>query len=56
MIFFSDRKKLERKFIEWMEKTENPNKSNFNLITFLDLCNLFDEDKVMKFLEGDKNE
>lgn len=51
MIYFSDRKKLDKIYKKWAEENYVP-KSTFNCITFL--SDLLDENKVKKFLEENK--
>lgn len=50
MIFFSDRKRLEKKYKEWCEKNYATN-CVYNVITFLQIKNLLDEEKVKLFLK-----
>ena len=53
MLIFSDRKKLDEKYKEWL--TSEPwlkiEDNSSNVLTFLVSKNLLDEDKVRKFLE-----
>lgn len=49
-ICFSDRKKIEKTFIQYCEKNNIP-KSLFNLITFLQIKELLDRKNMKKFLE-----
>lgn len=57
MLIFSDRKKLDEKYKEWL--TSEPwlkiEDNSSNVLTFLVSKNLLDEDKVRKFL-GINNE
>lgn len=49
IVFFSDRKKLENKYCEWLKRSKTAKDCAFNVITFL--SGLLDENKVKEFLE-----
>ena len=55
MIFFSERKKIEDRYKAWLEDNKGVKDCSFNLITFLDYADLFNEDKVDKFLGADRD-
>ena len=56
MLFFTDRKKLSEKYMKWIEQ-EKVSNCPFNVISFLELNDLLNRKKVIKFLEskGDIN-
>ena len=49
-ICFSDRKKIEKMFIEYCEQNSIP-KSLFNLITFLQIKDILNREKMKELLE-----
>lgn len=53
MIFFTDRKKIEDKYNEWLKENIGVKDCPFNVITFLEP--LLDEEKVKKFLKEERN-
>lgn len=53
-VYFSQRKALENKYKEWI-KENNIADTRFNLITFLQVAELLDEEKIEKFLKGADN-
>lgn len=51
MLFFSCRKKLEEEYMKWVKKEKVAN-CPFNVISFLEMNNLLNRKKVVKFLES----
>ena len=51
MLFFDDRKKLDEKYKEWLKINKEAKDCSFNVITFLETNDLFNEDKVEEFLK-----
>lgn len=51
MILFNERKRLGEKYVKWLK--ENPKFADcpFNVISFLAINNLLDEENVKKYLE-----
>ncbi len=54
MLFFNIRKKLDTKYKEWLKKEKAPDTS-INLIGFLDLYNLLNEEAIKEFLKHREN-
>lgn len=52
MLWFGERKELENKYYEWVEK-ESVNDCPFNVICFLQINSLIDVEKARKFIRGD---
>lgn len=52
MLWFGERKELENKYYEWVEK-ESVNDCPFNVICFLQINGLIDVEKARKFIRGD---
>lgn len=55
MLLYDKRRELADKFEEWRED-RNYLDSPFNVITFLEINNLFDEEKVLTYLSSEKTE
>lgn len=55
MIWLSQRKKLEEKYLKWI-KENNAKDCVFNVIAFLVVKDLLDVEKVKLFLKGGSNE
>ena len=55
MLWFTHRKQLEKAYMKWVEKEKAAN-CPFNVITFLEIKNLLDRDKVIEYLRGDDND
>jgi hypothetical protein len=51
MLFFIQRKKLEEKYMKWVEQEKVAN-SPFNVISFLEINDLLNREKVVKFLKS----
>lgn len=51
MLFFDDRKKLDKKYKEWLETNKEAKDCSFNVISFLQINDLFNEEKVEEFLK-----
>ena len=51
MLFFNYRKKLEEEYMKWV-KQEKVADCPFNVISFLEIKDLLDREKVVKFLES----
>ena len=51
MLFFNDRKKLEEEYMKWVEQEKVAN-CPFNVISFLEIKDLLNREKVAKFLES----
>lgn len=51
MLLFNCRKKLEEKYMKWVKQEKVAN-CPFNVISFLEIKNLLDRKKVIKFLES----
>ena len=55
MLLYDKRRDLADKFEEWRED-RNYLDPPFNVITFLEINNLFDEEKVLTYLSSEKTE
>ena len=55
MLLYDKRRELADKFEEWRED-RNYLDYPFNVITFLEINNLFDEEKVLTYLSREKME
>ena len=51
MLFFNDRKKLSEEYMKWVEQEKVAN-CPFNVISFLEIKDLLNIEKVVKFLES----
>lgn len=51
MLFFDERKKLDKKYKEWVETSKELKDCSFNVISFLQLNDLLNVDEVKEFLK-----
>lgn len=53
MLWFGERKELENKYLEWLNKSSAED-CPFNVICFLVINGLIDVEKAREFIRGDK--
>lgn len=54
MLFFSERDKLNELYKQWIKENKIVTNTSFNVIAFLEMKDLFNEQKVEEFLKENK--
>lgn len=54
MVWFTARKELEIAYFKWLDENKEVEDCPFNVISFLEIKGLLDEQKVKAFLESTK--
>lgn len=53
-MWFGQRVDLQARYLEWLDKNPEIKDCPFNVISFLAINNLLDEDAVMKYLNNEE--